>query len=112
MIAETKRSKHYEKGNCIMSIYTETLKELAKWSGKIDNAMITENDFVVLQRKREQITEQYNRGYFNMKQRNILRGIAEQLVDDARDVLRVNEEVKAIEREIRKQRLAELRSAC
>ena len=47
-----------------------------------------------------------------MKQRNILRGIAEQLVDDAREVLRVNEEVKAIEREIRKQRLAELRSAC
>lgn len=95
-----------------MSIYTETLKELAKWSGKIDNAKITENEFVALQRKRDQITEQYNHGYFNMKQRNILRGIAEQLVDDARDVLRVNEEVKAIEREIRKQRLAELRSAC
>ena len=94
-----------------MSIYTETLKELAKWSAKIDNAKITENDFVVLQRQRERITELHNRGYFNMKQRNILRGIAEQLVDDARDVLRVNQEVKATEREIKKQRLAELRSA-
>ena len=94
-----------------MSIYTETLKELAKWSAKIDNAKITENDFVVLQRQRDHITELYNCNRLNMKQRNNLRGIAEQLVDDARDVLRVNQEVKAIEREIKKQRLAELRSA-
>lgn len=94
-----------------MSIYTETLKELAKWSGKIDNAKILEKDFVVLQKEREKIMEYYNMGYFNMRQRNILRGIADQLVDDARDVLRVNESVKRLSEEIRKQRLAELRSA-
>ena len=43
--------------------------------------------------------------------RSVLRSAVDMLIDDCRDVLRVNAEVKEIERSIRKQRLAELRSA-
>ena len=94
-----------------MSIYTERLKEIANFSGKIDRATVKESDFVVLQQLSAKICEDYNHGYYTMRQRSVLRSAVDMLIDDCRDVLRVNAEVKEIERSIRKQRLAELRSA-
>lgn len=90
-----------------MSIYTECLQRLAKYSAKIDNAKVTENDFIELQRIREEIAGDYNREYFCLRDRNILYGITEKLIDDCKEVIRINSAIQEIEKEIRKQRRKE-----
>ena len=94
-----------------MSIYTSKLQEIARYSAKIDNATVKESDFVAMQKLSDSIIDGYNKGYFSLRQRGVLRSAVEMLIDDCRDVLRVNAEVKRISAEIRKERLSELRSA-
>lgn len=90
-----------------MSLYTESLQQFAKYSKKIDNAAVTEKDLLELQRIKEEIAGDYNKEYFSLRDRNILHAITEKLIDDCKEVIRVNYAIKEIEKEIRKQRRKE-----
>lgn len=92
-----------------MSLFTEKLRELAKYSAKVDKATITEKDVSALEGFRDAVYA--DRKYYTLRQRCVLRDTVTYLLEDAADVLRINSEVKAIEREIREQRLSARASA-
>lgn len=94
-----------------MSIYTETLKELAKYSKRIDDAKVNENDFVELQKLRDQIIMREHHGYYDSKKRKMLWNICDDLVNECREAIRVNEAVRKIHREIARERRKEARGA-
>lgn len=91
------------------SIFTDYLQELYRISAKIDRATATDADLVQLQQIQERITAGYNRGYFSLEKRQALRRTAEILLDECREVITINAEVKAIEKEIRAERRKEAR---
>lgn len=93
------------------SIFTDYLQELYRISVKIDRATATEADLVQLQQIQVKITNGYNKGYFSLEKRQALRRAAEILLDECREVIRINAEVKAIEKEIRAERRKEARPA-
>ena len=90
-----------------MSIFSENLQKLTRAAGKISRATIKENDFVDLQKLRDKIQDQYATGRINAKEKQILRNTAEYLIDEARETLRVNAEIKRIGQEISKARRKE-----
>lgn len=71
-----------------VSIFTDYLQELLRISAKIDRATA---------------------GYFSLEKRQALRRTAEILLDECREVIMINAEVKAIEKEIRAERRKEAR---
>ncbi len=87
-----------------MSVYTETLKELARYSKRIDDAKANDTDFVELQKLRDRIIEWEHHGYYNSNKRKQLWNICNDLVDECREVIRLNESVRQIDREIRRER--------
>ena len=90
-----------------MSIYTEYLKELYKHSNNIDCMKDLHNGFVRLQILENKIIEGEFTGYYTPSQRRELGSIAHGLHERYRDAIKVNDEVKAISREINKQRQKE-----
>ena len=87
-----------------MSIYTEYMKELCKFSAQIDSAKVTDNGFVELQKLNDKILEGEHKKYYTHEQRRQLGNIALYLIDQYRETLRLNERVKQIEKEITRQR--------
>lgn len=94
-----------------VSRYTDKLRELSDFSARIDRAIVDENDFLHIQRVRDKIEFDHAAGDYTEKQYRHLINIAFYLVDECRDVLRLNERIKEIEREITKQRRGERVSA-
>ena len=93
-----------------MSIFSEDLQKLTRSAGKISRATIKENDFTDLQKLRDKIQDQYTIGYINQKEYRILQNTAAYLIDEARETLRVNAELKRISRQINQARRAEAKA--
>lgn len=94
-----------------MSIYTEYMNRLCKVSKDIDSAKVTGNGFAELQRLESAIIDGEQRGYYDYRQRKQLQDIALYLHNEYRETLALNERVKEIERNIKKQRRVERREA-
>ena len=91
----------------VVSRYTDKLRELADFSGKIDRAIVNDADFLHIQQVRDKIEFDHAAGDYSEKQYRHLINIAFYLVDECRDVLNLNARVKEIEREIIKERRRE-----
>lgn len=94
-----------------MSIYTETLKELAKYSKRFDDAKANENDFAELQKLRDQIILREHQGYYDSRKRKMLWNICDDLVNECREIIRIKESIRQIHREIARERRKEARGA-
>ena len=90
-----------------MSVYTEHLEKLGKASRQIDAGKATNNSFAEFQRLEAAIISAHANGYYNYDRYKHLVAIAAQLHEDFREALRLNESIRQIENEIRKQRRAE-----
>lgn len=83
-----------------MSLFTENLQVLVKYSKKIDRATATAADLANLETLKADFLRQKEAGYFNEKHREILTNIAAAELDEMREVISINEEVKEIGRQI------------
>ncbi len=93
------------------SIYTEYLQQLARHSRRLDNMSMTNNTFVEFQRLEAAIIDAHKKGYYGAAEEKQLATIATALHDKYRYCLDLNERVKAISKEITRQRRKEARSA-
>lgn len=92
------------------SYFTELLYDFARYSAKIDRCTINKKDLEALEQERDRITGQDSIIY-TLNERQLLRRAAEHLIDEAKRVMELNRQVKAICREIEKARRAERRNA-
>lgn len=92
-----------------VSIFTDYLQELYRISAKIDRATAADAELVQIQQIQARIENGYTRGYFSLEKRQALRRTAEILLDECREVIRLNAAVKEIEKEIRAERRKEAR---
>ena len=83
-----------------MSLYTENLQILTNLSKKIDKATANKNDLEALENLKAAFIKQSNAGYYNRKKCEILTTIAAAELDEVREVIAVNKEIKKIEKEI------------
>lgn len=87
-----------------MSIYTEYMKELCKFSAQIDAAKVSHDGFVQLQMLNDRILEGEHKKYYSWEQRRQLQTIALYLINEYRETIALNERVAQLEKEIKKQR--------
>lgn len=84
-----------------VNIFTEKLQELTRISAKISRATFNGSDLVNLQKLQASIDNLYSDGCIKYRHKKILWNLTELLLDEGREVIRLNESVKQIEKEIR-----------
>lgn len=89
----------------VYSIFTQILNQLSKYSKKNDSATSTLKDLSKVNELEKQIIRCYNNNYFSFAEYRILNDLCSQIKNTMREVIRVNNQVKAIERNIKKTRL-------
>ena len=88
------------------SIFVENLRILTAYQKKNDRAQTRPADIEQLKVEREVIKNRAARGYYNEAKTNILLSMLDEIEAEAAEVIEINEKVKAITKEIRKQRKA------
>lgn len=83
-----------------MSLFTENLQILTNYSKRIDKATASKKDLAALEALKADFLRQSETGYYNQKHRDILTAIASAELDEMREIIAINEEVKQISREI------------
>ena len=82
----------------IYSIYTETLQELLSLSKRVDTATATNTDFINIQRLQCAIIDRYKANYYGQKEYDILKNIGWKLYQDIKQVIRLNESIRTLEK--------------
>lgn len=88
------------------SIFVENLRMLTAYQKKNDRAQTRPADIEQLKVEREVIKNRAASGYFNEAKKDILLSMLDEIEREAAEVIEINEKVKAITKEIRKQRKA------
>lgn len=83
-----------------MSLFTENLQILVNYSKKIDKATANNKTLEELERMQADFTRQAGAGYYTRQKCEILQTIAAAELDEVREVIAINKEVKKIEKEI------------
>ena len=89
----------------VYSVFTQLLNELLRYSKKNDAATVKLSDFADIQALEEKIKNYYDRNYYSYGEYRILHDLCTQVKATMREVIRVNNEVKSLEKNIRKARL-------
>lgn len=89
----------------VYSIFTQLLNQLTKYSKKNDAAVSTLKDLSQINDLEQKIAACYNNGYYSYPEYRILNDLCVQIKGTMREVIRVNNQVKALEKGIRKNRL-------
>ena len=87
------------------SVFTQLLTELNRFSKKNDNATVNYSDLVNINKVENRIITCYQSNCYSHNEYRILIDLCYQLKSDMREVVRINQEVKAIERKITRDRL-------
>lgn len=90
-----------------MSLYTENLQILTNLSKKIDKATANKNDLEALETLKNDFTRQAAAGYYNREKCEILTTIAAAALDEVREVIAINEAIKATTKRINAERRKE-----
>lgn len=88
------------------SIFVENLKILTAYQRKNDNAKTSPADLEQLKVEREVIKNRAAIGYYNEAKTDILLSMLDEIEREAAEVIEINKSIKAISKEIRKQRKA------
>lgn len=90
-----------------MSLYTENLQILVNYSKRIDKATANKNDLEALENLKTAFIKQSEAGYFNREKCEILTTIANAHIDEVREVIAINEAIKATTKRINAERRKE-----
>lgn len=90
-----------------MSLYTENLQILVNLSKKIDKATANKKDLEALETLKNNFTRQAGAGYYNREKCEILTTIAAAELEEVREVIALNEAIKATTKEINAERRKE-----
>lgn len=85
----------------VYGVFTQLLDELVRYSKKNDTAKATIKDFSNLQKLEDKINNCYSRNYYTYGEYRILIDTCIQVKSTMREVIRVNNEVKSLGRQIR-----------
>lgn len=88
------------------SIFVENLRILTAYQKKNDRAQTRPADIEQLKVEREAIKRRAAIGYYNEAKTDILLSMLDEIEREAAEVIEINERIKAITKEIRKQRKA------
>lgn len=88
----------------VYSVFTQLLDELTRYSKKNDNASVNLKDLSKINDLEMRITTYYNNGYYTYPEYRILNDLCMQVKNTMRGVIKTNNQVKALERDIRKSR--------
>lgn len=88
-----------------ISVFTQLLNELSKYSAKNDKAACSLKDLGKINDLDQEITKCYNNGYFTYQEYRILNDLCTQVKNSMRNIIRIKNQVKALERNIRKNKL-------
>jgi hypothetical protein len=86
------------------SVFTYLLNELLKYSKRNDAAASNYTDLVNIQKLEQKIIAFNNNNCLNFAQYKVLYNTCTQIKTEMREVIRINQEVKAIERQLRRSR--------
>ena len=90
-----------------MSLYTENLQILTNLSKKIDKATANKNDLEALETLKNDFTRQAAAGYYSREKCEILTTIAAAELEEVREVIALNEAIKATTKRINAERRKE-----
>lgn len=88
----------------VYSVFTQLLDELTRYSKKNDNASVNLKDLSKINDLEMKIITYYNNGYYTYPEYRILNDLCMQVKNTMRGVIKTNNQVKALERDIRKSR--------
>lgn len=88
----------------VYGIFTQIMSELLRYSKKNDTAKATFTDFANMQNLEQRIHTCYDNNYCTYSEYRVLIDTCTQIKTTMREVIRLNHEVKAIEKHIRKSR--------
>lgn len=94
-----------------MSLFTENLQILTNYSKRIDKATANKKDLEELEKAAEVFERQTNAGYYTREKCEILKTIAAAHVEEVREVIALNEAIKATTKEINASRRKEAAAA-
>lgn len=86
------------------SIFTNILTELLRYSKKNDSATSTYKDLVEIQELETRVNNCFRHGYLNYNEYRILVDTCCHIKAEMKAIVKLNQEVKAIEKRIRKGR--------
>ena len=89
----------------VLSVFTQLLNELTRYSKKNDMATSNLKDLAKLNDLEVRITKCYNNNYYTFPEYRVLNDLCTQIKSDMKEVIRINNQVRAIEKDIRKNRL-------
>ena len=89
----------------VYSVFTQLLNQVTKFSKENDAATSTLKDLSQINDLEHRIITYYNNGYCTYSEYRILNDLCVQVKSTMREVIKVNNQVKALERDIRKNRL-------
>lgn len=72
------------------SVFTDYLQLLGKYSGRVDAARISPDDYAEFQQAGQRITAAHEKGYFGADEHRALMTIFNRIDDDARFLLKVS----------------------
>ena len=88
------------------NIYTEILQDIASYNKRVSTATATNTDHVRAQQLRDRLFKYEHEGYITWTERKLLYPIMEKLIQDIKDVIRLNEDIRQISKDIRAERQA------
>lgn len=88
----------------VYSVFTQLLDELTRYSKKNDNATSNLKDLSKVNDLEARIIRCYNNNYYSFSEYRILNDLCTQIKCQMREVIRVNNQVRAIGKDIRKSR--------
>ncbi len=89
----------------VYSVFTQLLNELTRYSKKNDNATSNLKDLSKVNDLEERIVRCYNNNYYSFTEYRLLNDLCAQIKNQMREVIRTNNQVRALEKDIRKNRL-------
>jgi len=86
------------------NIYTEILQEIASYNKRISTATANSTDHIKAQQLRDSLFDYEHKGYITWNERKILYPLVDKMVDDIKEVIKLNEDIKQIHKEIEAER--------
>lgn len=86
------------------NIYTEILQEITNYNKRISTATANHTDHIKAQQLRDRLFDYEHKGYITWNERKMLYPLVDKTVNDIKEVIRLNEDIKQIHKEIEAER--------
>ena len=86
------------------NIYTEILQDIASYNKRVSTATATNTDHIQAQQLRDRLFDYERKGYITWNERKMLYPLVDKLIQDIKDIIRLNADIRQITKEIEAER--------